>query len=90
MPLSPKHLLFTQIGDDIPRRFVLTTAQTSEFQRFIAERAHRMIFARKPMSCVEQLRPRLVNLELYRHEQVAWGNWHDDQRRVEQDLEDGN
>jgi len=89
MPLSPNYLLFTQIGEDLPKRFVLSDRQTSEIQRFIAERAHRTIFAHKRMPEVKWLRPRHVNLEMYREEQEAWRNWHSDQSRAEQGLEEG-
>lgn len=89
MPLSPKHLLLTQIGEHLPRRFALSDKQTSEIKRFIAERAHRMIFARKKMPEVERFRPRLVSLEIYREEQDAWRNWHSEQSKAEQDRGEG-
>jgi hypothetical protein len=86
MPLSPKHLLFTEIGENMPGRFVLSDRQTSVIKEFIAKRAHRMIFAHKLMPEVKCFRPRLVNLQMYREEQEAWKNWHSDQSRAEQDL----
>jgi len=87
MPLSPKYLLLTQIGEHLPDRFVLSARQTSEIKRFIAGRAHRTIFAHKKMPEVERLRPCLVSLEIYREEQEAWRNWHAEQSKAEQDRE---
>ena len=89
MPLSPKYLLLTQIGEHLPGRFVLSDRQTSEIRRFIAERAHRTIFAHKEMPEVARLRPRLVSLEIYRKEQEVWRDWHSEQSRAEQDREGG-
>src|SRR5262245_28833590 len=65
MPLSPRHLLFTQIGDASPERFTLTPKQTKQFQRFIAERSMRWIFANKPLGIVSKLRPRHINHEAF-------------------------
>lgn len=84
MPLSPKCLLFTEIGEEPPRRFILSDKHTSEIIQFIAERAHRVIFACKPVPDIKRLRPRVVNSDLYEREQKAWRNWHDDQNRAEQ------
>lgn len=89
MPISPKHLLFTEIGKNLPNRFVFTDRLTYEIKRFIAERAYRSIFAHKRMPEVKQLRPRIINLQMYREEQEVWRNWHNDQCKIEQDFDEG-
>lgn len=84
MPLSPKHLLFTQIGDKQPGWMMFSEEATLEIQRFIAERAHRFIFARKPLNNIEQFRSRFVDQDAYNDEQRIWANWHSDQSKSEQ------
>jgi DNA-binding HxlR family transcriptional regulator len=88
MPLSPKYLLFTQIGEDIPRRFVFSEGDTLKIKKCIAERAHRMIFARYNMHAMKRLRPREINVDKYREEQDAWRNWHQEQSLAEQEYDD--
>jgi hypothetical protein len=87
MPISRKHLLFTEIGEKLPNRIALSAKQTSEFRRYIAERADRVIFAYSQLDDVRRLRPRHVNLEVYRGERETWRNWHCSQSRAEQDLD---
>src|SRR5262249_54843064 len=45
-PMSPRHLLYTQIEADVPDRFTCSEELTQVIQRFLAERAHRWIFSR--------------------------------------------
>lgn len=83
IPLSPRHLLFTQIGDDLPDRLTLTSEQTNQFQRLIAERAFRWLFAREPLSFIHKIRPRHVDPEAFKDEEEQWGNWHEIQKQAE-------
>lgn len=83
MPLSPRHLLFTQIGDEFPERFTLTPQQTKQFQIFIAERSMRWIFAHKPLKVVNKLRPRHVNPKVFSQETEQWKKWHEEQSKSE-------
>ena len=83
MPLSPRHLLFTQIGDDLPDRLTLTSEQTNQFQRLIAEGAFRWLFAREPLSFIGKIRPRHVDPEAFKNEEEQWGNWHEIQKQAE-------
>jgi len=83
MPLSPRHLLFTQIGDDLPDRLTLTSEQTNQFQRLIAEGAFRWLFAREPLSFIRKIRPRHVDPEAFKDEEELWGNWHEIQKQAE-------
>ncbi|MCX6082403.1 MAG: DUF4238 domain-containing protein [Chloroflexi bacterium] len=77
MPLTPTHLLFTQIGDkDIPDRKVLSTEKTMVFQNFIAKRAGMWIYASKPLKEVEQLRPRVVDKDIFDKVLEQQNNWH--------------
>lgn len=83
MPISPRHLLFTQIGDDLPDRLTFSSDQTKQFQRLIAERALRWIFAHEPLKIISKFRPRRVDPEEFKHEAEQWKNWHEHQKRAE-------
>ena len=82
MPLTPTHLLFTQIGDnEIPDRRVLSIEETMMFQNFIAERAGKWIYASKPLKEVEHLRPRVVDKDAFQKEIEQQNNWHANQSK---------
>jgi hypothetical protein len=87
MPLSPKHLLYTRIGDKRPPRgTTLTMQQAFIFQRLIAEHAHRYIYSKSQNPLVNQLRPRKISLEMYDKEKEYWDNWHKQNIKAEQSL----
>lgn len=91
LPLSPRHLLYTQVGKKPPvRGEVCTCDQAEDLRRFIAERADRMIIAAEPDVDVPRLRPRLVNASLLRDERERWRRWHEDQSAAERELIGGN
>ena len=83
MPLSPQHLLFTQIGKEAPDYFTFSVEKTYEIQRFLAERAFRNIFANKQTPGILRLRPRYVNMTEYKNEEQQLQKWHDEQSFVE-------
>jgi len=83
MPLSPRHLLYTQVEHERPDRFVFSAYQTQEVQRILAERAHRWIFAQSPFDRVTWLRPRHVSAEAFKAEQEEWRQWHKKQIAAE-------
>ena len=87
MPISPRHLLFTQIGDDLPDRLTFTSNQTKQFQSLIAERAFRWIFAREPLEIIKQMRPRRIDQEAYKNEAEQWKNWHERQSNAEESTD---
>lgn len=84
LPLSPNHLLYTQVGHRPPARGEKALpAFMSLTRRFVAEHAHRMIFSLKPDPEVATLRPRVVDAVAYRSEELHWKNWHLDQTTAE-------
>ncbi|HEX9216251.1 MAG TPA: DUF4238 domain-containing protein [Gemmatimonadales bacterium] len=83
MPLSRRHLLFAHIGQDAPDRFTFSPEQTLKIQRFLAERAHRWIFAREPITRVTWLRPRHVSAAAFKAEEEQWRKWHGEQSAAE-------
>jgi hypothetical protein len=90
LPLSPRHLLYTQVGQKPPRRgSMVPRAQAELVRRFCAEHAHRMIFAASVDADVPKLRPRVVSADLLREESELWRNWHKDQSTAELSLSGG-
>ena len=83
LPISPKHLLYAQVGHRHSPRFPFTEDQTMKVNRFLAERAHRMIFAWEPLAAVSQWRPRIADRVAYDHEQQLWRDWHAEQSASE-------
>jgi len=87
LPLSPRHLLFTHIGAPAsPNGTILPRRKAKFIRRFIAEHAHRMIFASTEDPQVRKLRPRMVNLEQVRFESEQWANWHRGQSEAEREF----
>ena len=74
MPISPRHLLFTQIGDEFPDRFTLSPDQTRQFQGLIAERALRCIFAHEQLNIIKKNGPDTSILKLLVKKQINGKN----------------
>ncbi len=83
MPVSPRHLLYAQVGSRFPNRFTLSSSGTYCFQRFLLERAHRFIFAADMSDLFARLRPRVVDPERFRAEQNDYKKWQQEQVQVE-------
>ena len=79
MPLSPHHLLFTEIGAEAPDHFTFSHEKTIWIQQFQAERALRWIYASKPMKNVLEYRPRHVDSDVFKAEQEQLRKWHEEQ-----------
>jgi len=87
LPLSPRHLLYTKIGERFsPRGILLSPSETQQFRRMIAKHAHRQIFASCEMPEVRMLRPRRVNADLVDFEKAQWQQWHEEQTQAEAKL----
>jgi Protein of unknown function (DUF4238) len=87
LPLGPQHLLYTRIGKRPRRRGErMTQAEANLVRRFIAEHAHRMIFAAECDAEVPRLHPPIVDADRFRREQKLWSTWHDQQTAAEQEL----
>jgi hypothetical protein len=83
LPLSPRHLMYAQIGSEWQGSTTCTIDQTFLLQQVIAERAHRWIFARGQPQRAVWFRPRRVDLSLFRTEYEAGKAWHVVQRGAE-------
>lgn len=87
MPLSPQHLMYTQVGRKPPRKgTVLSVGLALSFQRFIVEHAHRFVFSRAPHAEVADWKPRVVDSVAFAHEAEQWKRWHELQTEAEQRL----
>jgi len=83
LPISPNHLLYTQVDRKAQPRFTFSEEKTREMQKLLAGRAHRWILARKAMKHIAQFRPRIIDASVFEAEQEAWRSWHEDQRVAE-------
>jgi hypothetical protein len=87
MPISPKHLFYTQVGRRPPRRGTSFSPEQAEIiRRCMAEHAHRFIFASKPDQHIAALRARMVNADLMKNENAQWLKWHEEQAAAESKL----
>jgi hypothetical protein len=85
-PLSPRHLMFTEIGANSDPRQVPSRYHARLFRRMIAEHAHRRIYSLAEDGKIPQLKPRLVDAVAFQNERTLWGAWYEDQSRAEQPL----
>jgi hypothetical protein len=87
LPLDPRHLLYTKVGEQPPRRGSIVPRNIADMiRRFIAEHAHRYIFAASANNEVPRLRPRIADAALLRNEGEQWRRWHEDQTVAELHL----
>ncbi|MCU9949258.1 DUF4238 domain-containing protein [Pseudomonas sp. PDM13] len=87
LPLSPKHLLYTCIGNKVWPRGTVVDIRTAQLMRkIIIEHADRYVFADKP-SDIHLIRPRLVCPETYKNEQASWLQWNQEQCQAERELQ---
>ncbi|MGD0902946.1 MAG: DUF4238 domain-containing protein [Terracidiphilus sp.] len=85
-PLSPRHLMITEIGASTYPRKVPSCYQARLFRRMIAEHAHRRIYSLSEDGKVPQLKPRLEDALAYQNDRKLWATWYEDQSRAEQTL----
>jgi hypothetical protein len=91
MPLGPRHLLYAQVGKRPPSKgSKFSCEQTALIQRFIAEHAHRTIFAAEQDMDILRLRPRIVDPEQAKDERMQWEKWHEEQTAAERALMEWN
>jgi hypothetical protein len=88
MPLSPSHLLFTQIGSRqrLPRGTTVSLDFAMQIQRFTVEHAHRYVFGRSADVNAALWRPRTVNREAFHAEAEQWKSWNAVQSEAEREI----
>jgi len=85
-PLSPNHLMITEIGGPAFPRRVPSRYHARLFRRMIALHAHRRIYSLREDKKVPILRPRIVDATAFRQERTLWTTWYADQSRAEEML----
>jgi hypothetical protein len=83
MAVSPRHLLYVQVGTKVANRFTFSDDHTLLVQRLLVQRAHRWVFGTRPLEWVEMARPRIVDPDRLAAEAAAWEGWHQDQLESE-------
>ena len=83
MPVSPRHLLYVQVGKKSPNRLSFPPRHTSLIQQLLVKRAHRWVFGRRREHWVADVRPRTVDRDQLAEEAAAWERWHRDQLQSE-------
>lgn len=88
MPLGPKHLLYTQVGERpqwlkgqrVPESIAL------RLQSFVIENAHRYVYAAEADPLVGKVRPRVVSAAQFADEANQWKRWGEEQSNAEREL----
>lgn len=87
LPLSPEHLLFTQIGCKPPVKGSRFDKNLTVFiRKIIAENAYRMIFSSEPDPEIKKLSPRKVDAKLFKQEKDTWNEWHNKNLLMEKEF----
>lgn len=87
MPLSPRLILFTQVGDKGPCCDLDYSPRYSRlFRQMIIQHAHRYIYADRPQKGMLALNARVVNPKWYEEEKQGIVRWHIEQIRAEENL----
>lgn len=87
IPISPTHLLITQIGSNIPMKQLDYSKYWSKFfRKIIIEHAHRYVYALEPQKGMLAINPRRVDTVLFEKEKVEMAGWHGEQMEAEAQL----
>lgn len=84
-PLSPKLLLYTQVGSKKKQTYI-TNEQAAIMNKCIAENAYRYVFAEDPIADIGSLAERIVDRDAFIREKEEWDNWHVRQKILEKEL----
>ena len=80
-PISPKHLIYTQVGKRNENRWQADYKQSQLFNKLIAEHAFRRIYASDVNLEKMSYRNRIVDVQQYKEEEALfqkWGELHDE------------
>ena len=87
MPLSPRLILFAQVGSNGPYTDLDFSPRYSQlFRRMIIQHAHRYVYSDRPQKGMLELNARVVNRDLYEKEKQGMAGWHIEQIQAEQSL----
>ena len=84
LPLSPQHLMYTQVGSrPALRGTIIPLDMAHYFQKFIVQHAHKFVFSSEVNYEVELIRPRIVDHNLYKEKEQKWNDWYDEDTLAE-------
>ena len=87
MPISPKLILFSEVGEKGVRPDLdYSPAYSRLFREIIIRHAHRYVYADRPQRGMLALNARVVDREMYEREQRSIAGWHAENIRAEQSL----
>lgn len=86
-PLSPKFLLYTQVGNHENKSGIAPRELYTMLNQFIVENAHRYIFSSNSIKNVSKIRPRKINKEIFDQEKQQWESWHARQKELEKEYQ---
>lgn len=84
LPLSPRHILFTVIGESYPDYIVFSTRESKHLQKLICLSTFRYIFSNDVNPFIPKIIPRIVDPKLYQEELTFWKNFHTVQIAIDQ------
>jgi hypothetical protein len=88
MPISPRSAVYTQVKRKV-QRTALSADQTHQIQRFMAERAARLVVATRPIEWLPREILRRVDRRQVEEERQGWQRWHQRQADSERAFDTG-
>lgn len=76
-PLSPKYIMYTQIGEYNKSRMTFDKEMSILVNKLTAENSYRYLFAKDIIKGMSTLCRRIVDQQQYKLEEKAWQNWHE-------------
>lgn len=87
MPISPRLILFSQVGTKGPYKELDYSLYYSKlFRRMIIQHAHRYVYSDRPQKGMLELNARVVDAQLYEKEKQRMAGWHIEQIQAERTL----
>ncbi|WP_417698065.1 DUF4238 domain-containing protein [Psychromonas sp.] len=84
LPLSPRHLLHTQVGKQpVPSSLPLSISQTEFINQMIIDNSRRYVFSDIKQHNIHDLHTRVVSQEKCKNERLKWDEWHEHQRKAD-------
>jgi hypothetical protein len=82
-PISPRHLMFTEMGEKPYPEKVPSRYHARLIRRMIAEHAYRRIYSLAEDDRVPRLRARIVDSQGFQNDRALWADWYEHQSRAE-------
>lgn len=77
LPISPHKIIYTQVGVKHTPRIKYGIEESNLLKKLIVEHAFREIYSNYQDDDIPQIRPRIVDTNLYKEEQESVNNWYD-------------